>query len=247
MDLTTITQLLSEEQLQTMFASREGFRDYVVENSRPGDIQHIIDTIDKFCWTKQWLMNIGDRKGLILDQAIQTRQPKTVLELGRISLSPTNKHLSLFPSGTFLGYSSLRIISHLADDALLVTIEADSQSAAVARSIHQHAGVVDRIKIINDYTENVIPHLSKDFKVDSFDFIFIDHFKDVYLRDLKMLEEVGLIKSGTMIVADNVIYPGAPDYLEYIRNNPNYSTKMYEEMIEYRDDVRDGVEISIRK
>jgi predicted O-methyltransferase YrrM len=57
-------------------------KNYVFENGRQGDIQNIIDTIDQYGWTKQWLMNIGDRKGKILDQAIQTRKPKTVLELG---------------------------------------------------------------------------------------------------------------------------------------------------------------------
>jgi catechol O-methyltransferase len=141
----------------------------------------------------------------------------------------------------------LRIVTQLAVDALFITIEADSQSADIARSIHEYAGVTDRIKILNDYTENVIPHLSQTFNIDSFDLIFIDHFKDVYLRDLKMLEEFGLIKSGTMIVADNVIKPGAPDYLEYIRNNPNYTTTFYEEYIEYRTDLVDGIEISTRK
>ena len=54
-------------------------------------------------WTQQWLMNVGDRKGLILDEAIRTRQPKTVLELGIVS------SLFLSSSGTFLGYSSLRM------------------------------------------------------------------------------------------------------------------------------------------
>jgi len=62
-----------------------------------------------------------------------------------------------------------------------------------------------------------------------------------------MLEEAGLIKSGTMIVADNVITPGAPDYLEYVRNNPNYTTTTHEATLEYRNDVPDAVEISIRK
>ena len=151
-----------------------------------------------------------------------------------------------FLVGTFLGYSSLRIIAQLPADALFVTIEADSQSADIARSLHQHAGVVDRIHVINDRTENVIPRLGQNFHIDSFDLIFIDHFKDVYLRDFKMLEKVGLIKSGTMIVADNVITPGAPDYLEYVRNNPNYTTTCYEEHLEYSEELLDGIEISIR-
>jgi len=62
-----------------------------------------------------------------------------------------------------------------------------------------------------------------------------------------MLEEVGLIKSGTVIVADNVVIPGAPDYLEYIRNNPNYTTTLHEENLQYNENLVDGIEISIRK
>ncbi|CAM4764646.1 unnamed protein product [Rotaria magnacalcarata] len=205
-------------------------KDYVLKNARQNDIQNVIDTIDKFCWTEHELMNIGDRKGKILDQAIQAKQPKTVLELG-----------------TFLGYSSLRILSQLPDNALFVTLEANSQSAEIARSIHTYAGAADRIKIVNDLSENVIPHLSEQFHIDTLDFIFFDHVKNIYLRDLKMLEDAGLIKSGTVLLADNVIFPGAPDYLEYIRNNPNYATTFHEAKLEYREDIRDGIEISIRK
>ncbi len=62
-----------------------------------------------------------------------------------------------------------------------------------------------------------------------------------------MLEEVGLIKSGTVIVADNVVIPGALDYLEYIRNNPNYTTTLHEENLQYNENLVDGIEISIRK
>ncbi|CAF1055547.1 unnamed protein product [Adineta steineri] len=230
MENMQITEDFTKEKIQTMLNSRSQLQDYVLQNSNRGDIQNIIDTIDKFGWTKQWLMNIGDQKGKILDEAIQTRKPKTVLELG-----------------TFLGYSALRMISLLPKDALLISIESNTESAEIARSIFEYAGVTDRIKTIVDDTNNVIPHLNKDFNVDSFDLIFIDHFKDVYLRDFKMLEDVGLIKSGTMIVADNVICPGAPDYLEYVQNNPNYSTTLRESTLEYDDKLRDAVAISVRK
>ncbi|CAF1415245.1 unnamed protein product [Rotaria sordida] len=230
MDSHKDTEEVHRESMKKMLNSRLDLKDYVLKNARQGDIQNIIDTIDQYGWTKQWLMNIGDQKGKILDQAIQTRKPKIILELG-----------------TFLGYSSLRIISQLPDNVLFITIEANSQSAEIVRSIFEFAGVTNRINIINDYSDNVIPHLSKNFNIDSFDFIFIDHFKDVYLRDFKMLEDTRLIKAGTMIVADNVITPGAPDYLKYVRNNPNYTSTFYEGKIEYREDLDDGVEISIRK
>lgn len=140
----------------------------------------------------------------------------------------------------------MRMIDQLPKDALLVTIDFDSQSAEIARALHQYAGVTDRIHIVNNSTEQVIPHLSETFNIDSLDLIFIDHAKDFYLRDLKLLEEAGLIRSGTTIVADNVIIPGAPDYLEYVRNNPNYRTTLYKEYFEYDNELIDGIEVSTR-
>jgi catechol O-methyltransferase len=129
---------------------------------------------------------------------------------------------------------------------LIVSIEINPQSAEIAHAIHQHAGVGSRIHIIVDPSDKAIPRLRDQFKVDAFDFIFIDHFKDLYLSDLKLLEQEHLIKKGTTVVADNVICPGAPDYLAYVRNNPQYSSTFHEGTIEYRDDVPDGIEVSIR-
>ncbi|CAM4953962.1 unnamed protein product [Rotaria socialis] len=120
-------------------------------------------------------------------------------------------------------------------------------SAAIAAQLHEHAGVTSRITCIVGSTDNVIPTLSEQFAIQSFDLIFIDHWKEVYLRDLQLLEQMKLIVSGTVVVADNVITPGAPDYLAYIRNNPNYESIFHEAMLEYTDTHKDGVEISIRK
>lgn len=149
--------------------------------------------------------------------------------------------------GTFLGYSSLRMASQLPKDVLIVTIEINPESAETARRIHERAGVANRIHIVLDQTDRAIPRLAQQFNIDSFDFIFIDHHKEAYLTDFKLLENAGLIKSGTMIVADNIIYPGAPDYVKYVRNNPNYTSTFYESTLEYANDIRDGVEVSIRK
>ena len=72
-----------KEKVDKMIASRFALREFVLNNAQQGDIKNIIDTIDKFAWTQQWLMNVGDRKGEILDQAVRTRKPKIVLELGK--------------------------------------------------------------------------------------------------------------------------------------------------------------------
>ena len=148
--------------------------------------------------------------------------------------------------GTFVGYSSLRMAAQTSNDALIVSIDSDPESAKIARSIHEHAGVANRIQIVIDESQKVIPRLRELFNIDSFDLIFIDHEGDAYLPDLKLLEEKGLIKSGTMIVADNAITPGAPDYLKYIRNSPNYTSQLYESKLQYSNTVPDGVEVSVR-
>jgi catechol O-methyltransferase len=149
-------------------------------------------------------------------------------------------------SGTFLGYSSLRMAAQTAENVLIVTIESNPESAKIAKRIHEHAGVAHRIQIVINASNKVIPQLSKLFNVDSFDLIFIDHYKNGYLPDLQLLEQEGLIKCGTVIVADNVIVPGAPDYLKYIRNSPNYTTQLHKSKVEYSNYIPDGVEVSVR-
>ena len=62
---------------------RTALLNYVSMKSRPNDIKSVINAIDEYGWTQQALMNVGDTKGKILDAALQSRQPKTVLELGK--------------------------------------------------------------------------------------------------------------------------------------------------------------------
>ena len=44
------------------------------------------------------------------------------------------------------------------------------------------------------------------------------------MPDLKILEESGLMKKGTCIFADNIFYPGCPEYVKYLKDNPRYDT-----------------------
>ncbi|KAI9991565.1 hypothetical protein PInf_016855 [Phytophthora infestans] len=55
----------------------------------------------------------------------------------------------------------------------------------------------------------------------------IDHEKTVYLSDLKLIIGSHTLAPGSVIAADNVVRPGAPDYLEFIENNPQFSTERH--------------------
>lgn len=46
-----------------------------------------------------------------------------------------------------------------------------------------------------------------------------------------------------MVLADNVLCPGAPDYLNYIRSSLKYSSRFYKAHLEYTR-VPDGLERS---
>lgn len=58
------------------------------------------------------------------------------------------------------------------------------------------------------------------------------------------LQECGLLRKGSVLLADNVICPGTPEYLEYVRKSPRYESRYYPSHLEYTK-VEDGLEKSI--
>ena len=50
------------------------------------------------------------------------------------------------------------------------------------------------------------------------DFLFIDHDKDAYNSDLCKLEASGMIRCGTRVVADNVVFACIDDYVQYVQH-----------------------------
>ncbi|CAI9598371.1 unnamed protein product [Staurois parvus] len=192
--------------------------EFVKQNAVSGDPQSVVDHIDKYCSQKEWAMNVGDEKGLILDKVFKETNPSLVLELG-----------------TYCGYSALRIAQLLKPSARFFTIEINPVNAAVARKMIEFAGLKDKIEILEGSTEHIIPRLRTDYGVVHVDFVFMDHFKDRYLVDTKLLEDCGLLKKGSVLLADNVVYPGAPDFLEYVRTSGCYDCTNYPAHVEYTD------------
>jgi len=44
-----------------------------------------------------------------------------------------------------------------------------------------------------------------------------DHWEDSYLPDLQLCEELSLFHKGSVVIADNVDFPGAPAYAAYVK------------------------------
>ena len=138
-------------------------------------------------------------------------------------------------------------------------MEYEETRASIAREIIELSGLSSAVEVMCSDSASAIAELARRGQV--FDLVFLDHHKDLYLRDLKLMERTGLIRSGTVLFADNVIFPGTPEYLNYVRTSTlHYRTKFYECDLEYtstdrksancpykrvQDEiVRDGVEIS---
>ena len=57
-------------------------------------------------------------------------------------------------------------------------------------------------------------------------------------------QECGLLRKGTVLLADNVIFPGAPDVLEYVRGSSRFECSHFSSYLEYSK-VVDGLEKAV--
>jgi catechol O-methyltransferase len=177
--------------------------DYVVANARKGDIDDVIAKVDEFAYEKSFLINVGDEKGELLDAAVRRANPGVALELG-----------------TYCGYSALRI-ARAAPSATVFSVELAEANADVARRIWAHAGIDDRVTCvvgtIGDGGRTLDSLVNEHgFAADKLDLLFIDHDKDAYLRDLQSILDRGWLHRGSIVVADNVGFPGSPKYREFM-------------------------------
>uniref|UniRef100_K3X7V4 catechol O-methyltransferase n=2 Tax=Globisporangium ultimum (strain ATCC 200006 / CBS 805.95 / DAOM BR144) TaxID=431595 RepID=K3X7V4_GLOUD len=201
---------------------------FVREHAVRGDAQSVIATIDKFAY-ENWMMNVGDVKGALVEAEIVKAKPKIMAEIGG-----------------YTGYSAVRFASKLREvagvDAHYYSFEFSPLFAEIATEVIDIAGLSDYVTIFVGLFSETHPKLQEN-GIDHVDLFFIDHKKDYYLSDLKLIEKSGLLRKGTVLVADNVIRPGAPDYLEYIRGNPNYTSVFHDSFLEYSNE-KDGLEVS---
>ncbi|KAM5263699.1 catechol O-methyltransferase [Ctenodactylus gundi] len=202
---------------------------HVQQHAKPGDPQSVLKAIDTYCSEKEWAMNLGDKKGEIMDTVIQEYSPSLVLELG-----------------AYCGYSAVRIGRLLPPGGHLLTMELNPDYAAITQQMLDFAGLQDKVTVLVGASQDLIPELKKKYDVDTLDMVFLDHWKDRYLPDTHLLEECGLLRKGTVLLADNVIVPGTPEFLAYVRGSSSFECTHYSSYLEYTK-VVDGLEKAVYK
>ena len=201
--------------------------DYVFSNAEKNNPKSILQTIDNFVLESgQFLMNVGPEKGEILRDHLLKSKPNNVIELG-----------------TFIGYSAVLISSTIGEKSKLTSIDSDSHSIEIAKELINFAGLDDKVNLMHGSAEEIIPQLN--FKAD---FVFIDHAKKKYLSDLKLLETEEIILKNCTVFADNVgiFKDEMAEYFDHVRNSGKYQSQNFSSKLEYRNNIYDAVEISIK-
>jgi catechol O-methyltransferase len=209
----------------------EALAAYVTSRARAGDLDDVIRVIDEFCVTRSVMINVGDEKGEILDRAVQRTAPRVLLELG-----------------TYCGYSGLRMARVMPADARLCSIEYNPANAGIAQRIWDHAGVGDRLNVLVGTLGDggaTVNRLRDEFGFvdEAVDFVFVDHDKNAYLPDLRRILEQHWLHPGSVVVADNVKFPGAPEYRAYLEQaeGATWRTTEHDTHVEYQSLLRDLV------
>jgi catechol O-methyltransferase len=100
-----------------------------------------------------------------------------------------------------------------------------------------YAGLSDKVKVIlgNVDNDNLIKGnelrnmILEKHGQDYLDILFIDHDKQMYLNDLNVIEEAGLLRTNSVVVADNVLSFNSPLelYLQHVRDNSERGSNLF--------------------
>lgn len=223
--------------LTTAMSKEQKLLNYVLEQpdleSIRGNPEAVLKLIDEYV-KENPMMIIGRYKGEVVLEQIRKIEPSIMIELG-----------------CYVGYSAILFGSEIARQNKLLSsnsrqgkyysFELSEEFADIARQMIDLAGLSQTVEITVGAAGSTIPDFqsritAEQGKFTAADIVFIDHEKSLYVADLRVIESSSLIAPGTVILADNIYWPGAPDYVKYVqgtpeernihnKNNPNVSNE----------------------
>lgn len=128
--------------------------------------------------------------------------------------------------GTAIGYSSMLMLKYAGEISHVTTIERDEEVLLMAKENIKERGVEDRIRCIFGDASEVLEHLTGEY-----DFIFIDAAKGQYRDHFE--KSLKLIKSGGVILTDDVLYFGMTASDEFMVKKHDTITKKLREYLDF--------------
>ena len=175
----------------------------------------------------------GHLQGRFLQLITQIINPKNVLEIG-----------------TYTGYSAICMAMGLGEKSVLHTIEIDEELKDGILENFEKAGVSSKIQLHIGNGLEIIPELLKD---NDFDLIFMDADKENYCAYFLLLKDQ--LKSGAIIITDNVLWNGKILDEEELKNDPSTAAiHQFNEMLSADPSfekvvlpIRDGISIARKR
>ena len=209
------------------------------------DPQKILQLVDKFCYTRHWMMHLGDVKGPHLDnflkKAVREKSGKDTFVLVEV--------------GTYCGYSMIRMADILSKECksaginrlILITVDVSEKNVRVAKRMVGLTGfevsfliLKDPLNVVNELSETIKSELKRLLPNSQgspcVDFLFLDHEKDLYLSDLRQMEASGMIQAKTFVAADNVVFFKLDEYRQHVNalaKTGVVKTELIESELEY--------------
>lgn len=142
--------------------------------------------------------------------------------------------------GTATGYSAIYLARGCEPlNGRVVTLESDPGMAARARTNLLQAGVGARVEVRLGEALSLMAAMAGPF-----DFIFLDIDKESYLPALNECER--LLRSGGLMVADNVGFSGAQDFNREIFRRPQWRVAPLLCFLPAHSPERDGLSLAVK-
>ena len=166
---------------------------------------------------------------------MMTLQPAKVEVIRELLNSMDPPPHTIVEFGTYIGHTAVAFGAMLreihADTSVKVSeykvysMELEPSLVHIAQDFVDLAGLNGEVELIQGAAADSLTALHKSGRLDKIDLLLIDHWEKFYVPDLRVCEDLGVFRQGTVVVADNTDKPGAPDYLEYIRSSGDGKVK----------------------
>ncbi|MBQ2784695.1 MAG: O-methyltransferase [Alistipes sp.] len=196
---------------------------YILDNTKPEEaLLHRLER-ETYLRVINPRMISGHLQGKLLEMLVRMMRPRRILEIG-----------------TFTGYSALSLARGLDEGAFIDTIEVDDELEDIAAKYFAESEYGSRIRHHIGSALEVVPRLGE-----VYDMVFIDGDKREYPDYYRMLMDGGYVRSGSVMLADNILWYGK--VAEPIARNDRHTEAIVEFNRMVREDERvDNVIVPIR-
>ena len=209
--------------------------------------ERLVTFINSFDTGNTKILDAIEKEALDTYVPIIRKEMQSFLKL----LLAMNKPKRILEVGTAVGFSAILMAEYGPEDCEITTIENYEKRIPIAKENFIRAGKEKQITLLEGDAAEILPTLEEPF-----DLIFMDAAKGQYINF--MPEVLRLLKSGGVLVSDNVLQDGDIIESHYIVERRNrtiykrmreylYELTHHEELVTSILPIGDGITVSVKK